>query len=178
MSIWSKGFTLTAMVGLAFTSPAWAQKVSFSEDGYEIRVFNDGSGSVGRSLEGSYFDRWSIDCRVDAMTDNRVCSISRGYKGGIFVFYGQRAKPQLICISHHDFPGRSGQVRIDTGAVRETDKEGCIAGEAILAEMLRGDQWLSRGYEWPHAYPFNTKVSLDGLKKAMEIVDRIKANEF
>lgn len=142
------------------------------EDGFYVAEYHDGTATV--ALGPTYSaDRWKIDCSVDAMADKRECSIYFK-QGGPFVFYGFSSKPQSICISGHDFPGRTGQIRIDDRKPLTTDKDGCISASRVLDQMTSGTMFISRSYHWPYDYPVDERVSLFGLTKALAVVDRIR----
>lgn len=146
---------------------------AIQEDGFFIRSFADGSASVSTSR--SYLDdHWSIDCTKDAMTDRRECSISSKF-GGPFIYYGSSAQPQTICILEHDFPGRTGMIRVDSNAPITTDTDGCVRASSILTQMLGGTKAITRRVHWPYDYPVDETYTLSGIGKAMEVVDRIRA---
>ncbi|PWJ80598.1 hypothetical protein C7441_112140 [Pseudaminobacter salicylatoxidans] len=140
------------------------------EDGFKIARYPDGSAHVSPRLTGY---GWSIDCRVDAMTDKRDCNIS-SKTGGPFVYYGSAASPQSVCIMGHDFPGRHGMIRVDSDAPIQTDNEGCVAAASILPQMKTGSSMTTRRYEWPYDYTRDETISLDGFAKAIEVVHLIR----
>lgn len=141
-------------------------------DGFFVKKFPDGSASVSRSQ--NVLDKsWSIDCRVDQMNDKRDCSIT-SKTGGPFIYYGNASNPQSVCILGHDFPGRTGQIRIDKGSPVSTDNEGCVRASSILPQMRTGKTFLSRWVKWPYDYSRDDSYDLDGLNKAMEVVAEIQ----
>lgn len=143
------------------------------EDGFYVRTFPDGSGSVAMGPD-VLDDDWSIDCRVDAMNDKRKCSFD-ARKGHVFVYYGFSASPQSVCISGHDFPGRRGQIRVGANPPVTTDTEGCVSAGTILGQLKTGQQVSTRSYRWPYDYPVDQTFSLQGFNKTMEVVERIRS---
>jgi hypothetical protein len=143
------------------------------EDGYYVRMYQDGSASVSNSPD-ILVENWSIDCRLDGMRDKRRCSFSRT-TGGIFVYYGFASAPQSICISGHDFPGRRGQIRVDKHQPITTDRDGCVPAGRILSQLKSGSEVLTRSYRWPYDYPVDKSTYLEGFNKTMAVVDRIRS---
>ncbi|WP_188825100.1 hypothetical protein [Brucella endophytica] len=141
-------------------------------DGFFVTKYPDGSGWVGRSPD-ILADHWSIDCAIDQMADKRKCSIT-SKSGGPFIYYGFSSSPQSVCILGHDFPGRSGQIRIDKGAPITTDTDGCVPASRVIGQMKTGTTFLSRWVKWPYDYSRDDSVSLDGLNKAMSVVAEIQ----
>ena len=136
-------------------------------EGYRYSVFPDGSGSVATPSQ-----LWSIDCRQDAMTDKRECSIS-AREGRLFVFYGTSDAPEAVCILGHDFPSRRGAIRVDQGSPRRTADDGCV-GAAIMQQLMVGRKVITRRVEWPHDFPKDDEGPLEGLVRATELVARIR----
>ena len=143
-----------------------------TEDGFFVRKYPDGSASVSRSAD-VLADRWSIDCGIDQMSDKRDCSITTE-NGGPFVYFGSSSSPQSICILGHDFPGRTGQIRIDKNSPIATDAEGCVSAARVLTQMKSGNEFLSRWTKWPYDYHRDSRYSLDGFNKALSVVAEIQ----
>jgi len=148
---------------------------AFQEDGLFIRVYSDGSGSVSTS-SSLLEDNWSISCGVDAMSDKRNCSVHHQL-GGPFIHFGEASEPQTVCVFGHDFPGRTGMMRVDRQPPLETNDSGCLPAERILPEMLPAGSITMRWYKWPYDYSRDTTTQLIGLAKSLEIVRRIKASD-
>lgn len=144
----------------------------WTPDGYFITKHPDGSGSVSRS-ENFSDERWLIDCRIDQMNDKRKCKIY-SKDGGPFIYYGFSKEPESICIIGHNFPRRTGQIRIDKGDPITTDNEGCVPASRILDQMKTGSSFRSRWVEWPRDFSRDSEISLDGLNKAMSVVTEIQ----
>lgn len=143
------------------------------EEGFYIDRYPGGTGSVSRT-SSALDDHWSIDCERDKMSDKRVCKFSNKI-GGPFVFYGSASQPQSVCILGHDFPGRQGQIRVDSNAPVTTDNDGCVPAARVLAQMKTGTQLITRRYEWPYDYPVDETTSLDGFAKTLEVVAQFQA---
>lgn len=151
-------------------------ELAFEEDGLFIRTFFDGSGSVALGPGVRDF-RWSIDCRVDAMTDRRNCSIDSG-SDGLFIHYGTAAQPRSVCILGHDFPGRTGMIRVEGNSPIATDTDGCVGASAILSQIMTGTTVVTRRVEWPYDYSVDATTTLRGFTKAMDVVARIRAGSI
>lgn len=158
-------------IALFLCSPALSQeKSAYSEGGFHVRIFHDGSGSVSRS-EDVFEPRWSFDCRVDAMSDKRMCSFHRGI-GGVFVSYDGTSSPQSICAFGHDFPGQSAMIRVDKLPPVETDTSGCTSAAPLLEQLIAGSIVTVRRYEWPRDWPLDEASTLDGFHMTMKVIDR------
>ena len=145
------------------------------EDGFYVTRYPDGSGSVSVT-DNILDDRWSIDCGIDAMTDRRDCHFNNEL-GGLFVYYGNSPSPQSVCILGHDFPGRTGQIRVDSNAPLTTDAEGCVAASRIIPQLKAGSSVTTRSYRWPYDYSVDATTSLAGFNKAMQVIDGIRSSD-
>ncbi|MGK7660690.1 MULTISPECIES: hypothetical protein [unclassified Marinovum] len=148
-------------------------RLSYKDGNYHIKIFPDGSGSVALGPDVLDF-AWRIDCRVDAMSDNRKCNITSG-RDGIFVYYGESQRPRQVCVSGHDFPGRRGMIRVNTGSPVNTDTDGCVQAGSLLSQLRTGTSVTTRRVEWPYDYPVDATTTLAGFSKAMEVVEGIRS---
>lgn len=146
------------------------------EDGFFLTSYEDGSAGVhlGKTV---YDFSWSIDCRVDSMSDRRSCSI-KASGGELLVYYGTAGQPQEICIIGHDFPGRRGMIRVDKNQPVSTGLDGCVPASRLLSQLKRGTTVSFRYYEWPYDYSKDAQHTLRGLGKAMEVVQRIRSGSM
>jgi hypothetical protein len=169
-----KRLSFAALVLLAGCVQAAASPRKYvEEDGFYIRAYPDGSASVALGPDILDFN-WSIDCRIDRMTDVRECSISSKF-GGIWVGYGASDAPQTVCIMGHDFPGRRGMIRVDRNRAVRTGTDGCVSASSVLPQLVNGEDVVVRRVEWPYDYDRDEAHTLKGFRKAMEIVARIRA---
>jgi hypothetical protein len=145
-------------------------------DGFVVRVYDDGSGSVSRSGD-VLKPHWSISCAIDKMSDKRQCNTSNGI-GGLFLSYGEDSTPQHICVLGQDYPGRTAEIRIDKDAPITTNREGCLPAGRILKRLREGSTLLTRRTVWPYDWGVDKETSLDGFNKALEVIDRIKAGSI
>lgn len=181
--MWKFGIVLlaAALAGCASTSsrPTSAEITAkyggthTVEDGLVVKRFQDGSGSVAMS-DDVMAERWSIDCGIDAMTDKRDCNFYNK-TGGIFVYYGNSATPLEVCVFGHDFPGRTGQIRVDSNPPLTTNRDGCVAASRVLAQLRAGSTVTTRRYDWPYDYPVDGTSSLAGFNKTLEVIAEIRA---
>lgn len=159
---------------IAQPSAAPLGKAEYVKDGFLIRQYPDGSGSVAI---GEEYDahRWSYNCRIDKMTDKRACYISATL-GGPFISYSSGRYPTFVCILGHDFPGRTGMIRVDANAPIETSSEGCVPASDILEQMKNGQNFITRSYRWPRDWSVDSETSLSGLSLVLEVVDGLLAS--
>lgn len=165
---------LTLALALTHSASAEAQGV-LEEEGHYVRFYGDGTASVSRSPDlGAY--GWSIDCRADAMTDERPCSVFSD-PDGVVIHYRTSVAPILVCATGHDDPNRTAMLRVDKLSAIHTDTSGCVDATLILPELLAGAVVIARRYQWPSERPVDSTLSLVGLAKAFEVVDRIRNGE-
>jgi hypothetical protein len=107
------------------------------------------------------------------MTDKRNCKLTL-HEARIFIYYGTSASPQSVCILGHDFPGRSGAIRVDTSPPVQTDRDGCAPGR-LAAAIAAGSMVTTRRVEFPYDYNADQTSSTAGAKAAMELVAFIRA---
>lgn len=117
---------------------------------------------------------WSINCGKDAMNDRRDCSLT-SHEARIFISYDFGASPRWVCLLGHDFPGRTGEIRVDKNPSRKTDTDGCVPG-TYIAEMVRATTVTTRLVKWPYDYSNDETGSLQGLSSALGLITFIRAN--
>lgn len=154
-------------------NPLPASRTGISPSGLVYRYYPDGSGSV-RSAGGSALSGWDIDCGKDAMNDKRNCKV-RSYDAKLTLLYEFGAAPKWVCIIPHDFPGRRGQIRVDSGKPLTTDTDGCVAG-SFVSQLRNGTNVTVRYVEWPYDYNKDNTATLQGLSDALELVKFIRTN--
>lgn len=142
-------------------------------DGFTYTIYPDGSGGIKGPQHGPA-EGWSIDCTRDAMTDRRECKLT-SYKARLLVYYGYASNPESVCIIGHDFPGRTGAIRVDSGTPVNTDRDGC-APARVAAQLASGSTVTTRRVEWPYDYHKDETASLAGVKAAMDLVSYIRSN--
>ena len=150
-----------------------AYRQGVTADGFTYKIFPDGSADLKGPQDG-IVGGWSIDCSRDAMTDQRKCKLS-SYSARIFIYYGPSAVPQAVCIIGHDFPGRSGAIRIDAAPPIQTNRDGCVSGQVATA-LASGSKVTTRRVTFPYDYSADDTAAIAGLKSAMELVTFIRAN--
>jgi hypothetical protein len=140
-------------------------------DGQEYRYYDDGSGSV-RDVGASVSDGWEVNCPIDSMADRRKCSIKNR---ALFISFGFGSSPLGLCIREHDFPGRTGLIRIDDAAPIPTDRSGCVEGAAIVNRAAAAQRIRFRFVHWPYDHNRNGEVSARGLKAAILLVGHMRS---
>lgn len=118
---------------------------------------------------------WFAECNRDAMSDELICATTN-YDFGLLVFYYIKPEPTSICILGHDFPGRSGSIRVDKNKPVTTDEDGCTPAKNLIGQMVKGQRVITRRHEWPRDYPQDKGGSLAGLSAAMKRVDELRAS--
>lgn len=136
--------------------------------GYDFSLYEDGSGSV--QTPGG---EWQIDCRVDAMSDARNCSLLGGEYYSVFVDFGETQTVERICAMGHDFPGRQAAIRFGQGKPIETDADGCIAG-SYINEMKAAPYVRTRTVKWPYDVNVDHQSSLEGFPDALDLIGKIR----
>lgn len=142
-------------------------------DGLKYTMYPDGSGSIANPA-GDILNGWSIDCQKDAMNDRRDCSLT-SHEARIFISYDFGASPRWVCLLGHDFPGRTGEIRVDKSRSQRTDTDGCVTG-TYVAEMVKGTTVTTRLVKWPYDYSNDGTGSLQGLPSALGLITFIRAN--
>lgn len=160
---------------LAIVSPtaSMAQEIiaqGSTPNGFPYSIWADGSGlvTVGES-------NWSIDCRPDAMTDERRCEIDGGKRHDFSVKMNRKGGISEICVTGHDFPGRTGAIRFDQSKAIETDQDGCIAG-SYGAHMLKATSARTRTVEWPYDEYIDRETPLMGFSDTYGLAVQLNKN--
>ncbi|WP_376704476.1 hypothetical protein RQ479_06270 [Mesorhizobium sp. ISC25] len=141
-------------------------------DGFFYSFYTDGSGHVGEQSD-PLMSGWSISCNVDPMDDVRRCNVT-SFEAKLFIFFGSSDKPR-ICLLGHDFPGRTGAIRVDKQSPVETDTSGCVGGDFVTA-LASGQNVTTRFVKWPYDYPVDHTDSLTGLRSALDLTVFIRKN--
>lgn len=108
------------------------------------------------------------------MNDKRKCTAT-SYKANLMIFYGFSATPQSVCILGHDFPGRTGAIRVDGGAPVPTNTDGC-APASLAAQLASGSSVTTRRVEWPYDYSRDETASIQGAGETMQLITFIREN--
>lgn len=151
-------------VGPVISLPA--SRTGITPTGNTYNYYPDGSGSVS-PLGGSALSGWSIDCQKDAMNDRRNCKV-RSYDAKLVLLYDFGASPKWVCITAHDFPGRRGQIRLDSKLPMTTDRDGCVRG-SIASDLRKASTVTVRYVEWPYDYNKDHSAAVGGLGEAMDL---------
>jgi hypothetical protein len=156
----------------ALNSDTPSHRKGVTAGGREYTVWPDGSGSVGDDAHTS----WHIDCSKDVITDKRDCTIKPGFKSDLNLVVMYRGSAIAgVCIAGHDFPGRTGAIRIDSGVPVVTNANGCVDG-AVAHRLAKGKSAVVRFVKWPSDHNRDVVGSLDGLAEALELVRFIQSN--
>jgi hypothetical protein len=154
------------------STPVLRSRSGVTPSGNKYQYYADGSGSVFKGGASDALNEWSIDCTRDKMSDKRNCRITGSQ---LFIAYGDSSAPQHVCALRHDFPGRTGAIRIDQIAPIATPRNGCIPATGVFSRLLKGQRVTVRAYHFPYDYPADAEESLSGLKDAHELVGYIRA---
>lgn len=159
---WQPGETLFRNALSRFGTTPEGYDYSFSEGG---KASLSGGGN-----------KWTIDCSKDAISDRRNCSLHAGLGSGVFLHFNTAGEPQTFCVFGHDFPGRTGAIRVNSGAPVFTDQEGCVPASRVVPKMLAGTSITTRRVEWPNDWNVDHTLSLAGFSRAAELAKFLTLN--
>jgi hypothetical protein len=143
-------------------------------DGASYRIHPEGIGTI--AYPESPLANWSVNCGVDKIYGGRECVVTAAYdSGGPLIYFGKSNSAQQVCIIGHDFPGRTGAMRVDGNPPVRTDGEGCVSG-SYVNQLATGTTLVARWVEWPYDVEKDTETSLRGLKEALSLMDFIRQN--
>ncbi len=109
-------------------------------------------------------------CSVDKVTDRTTCRLNvlpqgTGIDGGLYQTVTANGSILSACIVGHDFPGRTGAIRVDNNPAITTNTEGCISGSAarrLERQLINGSSLLTRRVEWPYDYSRDKEMLISG----------------
>ncbi|GGA64642.1 hypothetical protein [Pelagibacterium lentulum] len=153
--------------------PIGVRRSGVTPSGLSYTYHPDGSGSVDTGT-GNLMGNWAVDCTRDRMTDRRECHI-RSLEAKLLVEFGQSNTPQRVCIIGHNFPGRTGAIRVDSNSLVNTGTSGCVAG-SFAQQMVAANRVTVRYVEWPYDYPRDHSALLRGYPEAAELLRFIRGN--
>lgn len=145
---------LSAMQG---HTPAMAQEPVVkgqTPTGNSYIVYADGSAGLDAGDV-----HWSIDCKIDKISDDLSCSITGGSNYDFFIAVGSTGDAILLCALGHDFPGRTGAIRFDKNQSLETDEKGCVDGKEVRSMALASSA-VTRTWKWPYDWPVDRETSI------------------
>ena len=154
------------------STPTLRSRSGVTSSGHKYHYYSDGSGSVSKGSADDALNEWSIDCVRDKMSDKRECKVVGSQ---LAIIYGNGSTPQLVCALKHDFPGRTGAMRIDQSPPITTGRNGCIPAAGVMSRLLKAQRVTVRVYHFPYDYPADAEESLAGFKDAHELVAHIRA---
>ena len=162
-----------------------ASETSLDLGDYIGRIFSDGSGTIGAPDDvNNYIDTWSFRIKNDEMTDEKIITVNRyaytnseefgkiqlQYEIWLFINLSKTNK-EILCIGGHDYPGKTGMIRIDKNAPITTDVNGCLRLNKKLDKQLRsGNKITLRGYNWPYEGGETKTINLNGYIATSEFL--------
>ncbi len=119
-------------------------------------------------------------CSKDRVTDRTTCRINVlpqgiGNDGGLYQTVSANGSILSACIIGHDFPGRSGAIRVGSNPAITTDREGCISGAAarrLEQQLINGTTLVTRRVEWPYDYTRDKEMLIEGSFSAAQALYR------
>lgn len=123
-------------------------------------------------------------CSKDRVTDKTTCRMNvlpQGLRnaGGLYQTVDKSGTVLSSCIIGHDFPGRSGFIRVDGNSAITTDRDGCIYGAAarrLEAQLRSGSTLITRRVEWPYDYHKDKEMLIGGSFSAAQDLYRWSAS--
>lgn len=135
-------------------------------DGLKYVYYSDGYGSIGSIVgSGPY---WRVNCRADAMTDERMCSVS-SHRTNLSFLFDSGNNINFVCVNGHDYPDRKAMVRIDGGAATESLADGCLVAAPLLPLLVDGAVVRTRHYEWPYDRAIDEEAALESVGDALSL---------
>lgn len=109
-------------------------------------------------------------CSTDRVTDRTTCRMNvlpqgTGIDGGLYQTVNADGSILSACIVGHDFPGRTGAIRVDSNPAITTNTEGCISGSAarrLERQLISGSTLVTRRVEWPYDYSRDREMLING----------------
>ncbi|MFC7513873.1 hypothetical protein ACFQUU_02525 [Herbaspirillum sp. GCM10030257] len=144
-----------------------AYKVYYS-DGSGIFAGKEGNNlGVGEQLGSN----WDIECKTDAMTDKKTCSMHRG---DLWVYVHGTGKA-VVSIGAEHFPGTSVAIRIDGGKPISTSSanDGDFSGAAsasLIAQLKKAKSVTTRYMKWPYQQYIDDTRDAFGFKEAFQYI--------
>lgn len=165
--IWNKG--------LLDRYPDYTHREGITSGGNKYTYFNDGAGHVAPISPKNVIDKWNFSCPIDDITDKVKCEL-KSRDANIVIFFNPNLTPITICIIGHDFPGRTGAIRVDKNKAIRTNTDGCIAASRIYKQMLAGKETTVRMVTWPDDYNRDTSNSLSGFPESVQLWKFVRDN--
>lgn len=169
-------FVAVLTVSAATLSTAHAENYDGMKkvDGFWIAKTHEGYAHITKE-DDIEVGRWEINCSMDKMIDKRKCAIFSGNGAPAFIYDVDRT-PRFVCIRGHDFPGKTGMIRVDKHPAVATDPQGCVEATQIMPQILAGKVVLARWYQFPYDVSVDTETSLIGLPIAIKTVTEFQDN--
>jgi hypothetical protein len=162
---WHPGEVTVTRYGMTF-------REGVTPTGNKYSYSANGNGSVSSEVPKA---SWTASCKIDPITDVQECSAIQT-ESRLFLWLGGSATVTGTCIFGHDFPGRRGNIRVDTNTAFTTDLEGCLNSPVLLKQLIAGEKVTTRRVEWPNDYNDDHTGDIGPLGEALQLVAYIRRN--
>lgn len=157
---------------------------SGTKDGVPYRIYHsDGSGSFagepGNELKLMETGNWSVNCKIDPITDRRHCYMK---KGDLWVWAYDDGRRQVMVGGERDsYPHTQATVRVDRAAPLSSpaSAEGVFGPQnsrALISQMRAGEQVVTRYTDWPYRSFVTNTYTLHGFGAAYDYIVWAVAN--
>lgn len=133
--------------------------------------------ALAQSTDREKFSQWSVDCRIDAMTDAKTCLIHSSPVR--LVVAVKNGNLEAIMVGGRHDPGSNVMIRLDSNqplSAREPGFRGHAAA-MIIESIPKAKRILTRHTEWP-SKQVDGEFSTEGFADAFEFaVERSKISK-
>jgi invasion protein IalB len=112
-------------------------------------------------------EHWWVNCAKDAMTDSKVCWVSRK----TLRVKVEQGKSIWLYVGSNHFPGKTQAIRVDghKSIIGTSGSDGDFSSGAaatILKQLTKGATVTTRHYAWPYTDAVDETFSLTGFNEA------------
>jgi len=118
---------------------------------------------------------WTSSCKTDNIDDKVTCSM-QNLKANIYITLNRQGHVAWVCLIGHDFPGKTGAIRVDDRRAVATNTDGCVRGRSLEHQFRSGKQVTTRRVEWPYQQNIDRVETLTGFTEALDLARFLQRN--
>ena len=134
-------------------------------------LVNINDRKYGRYSYNYLFGTWNADCQANPMSDRLECAVI--YDSSVKLSGASLNQLTTLCLTEHDFPGRSAAIRIDGGKQIDLGEDGCASSQALVKKFLSANAVAISYVEWPYDSRKNynlTNFSTNNVKEYLSFL--------
>ena len=111
-------------------------------------LVNKSDREHGSYLHNVITGSWKADCKANPMSDRLECKVD--YRFNVRLTGSSLERLSTLCLSDHDYPGRTASIRIDGGKPVGLGESGCANSRSLVNKFLNAKTVSISYVKWPY----------------------------